>query len=529
MNLVVGSGPSASACAHALLGRGEKVLLVDAGLELEQPQKALLVKLSGGFQEPAFADLMRFQDTTPVTSHGIPVKLVHGSDFPYRDTAKHLGIELVDANPSSSLAVGGLSNVWGAALLPYLQHDISDWPITANDLASHYEAAIAITGMSGRVDDLEKMFPLFTAKPNFLQSSSQAAAILKKMESIKPKLAEDGIVFGASRLAIRPSKTGGQGCVYCGRCLEGCPYGCIYSSSDDLIELRSQQLGPFEYRTNTVVESIRESGNGVVVTGLDRLSNEAVTLEADRAFVGAGVIPSTKIMLKSMEAYDQPVEILDSQYFLLPVLSLAGNPNAPHEALQTLSQIFIDIQNEEISAYTVHLQLYTFNHIIVEALRQKFRFLPLLRELAVHNLQHRLMVIQGFLHSADSGAMKACLTRNRETGRDRMIVKGVPRDSTRKVVHRVIDTLGKSFRGLGLFPIKQAAEIALPGRGNHYGGSFPMRATPGARESDIAGRVHGFSRTHVVDASVFPSIAATTVTLTAMANAHRIGAMTNYE
>jgi choline dehydrogenase-like flavoprotein len=56
-----------------------------------------------------------------------------------------------------------------------------------------------------------------------------------------------------------------------------------------------------------------------------------------------------------------------------------------------------------------------------------------------------------------------------------------------------------------------------------------MSARPAGYDSDIAGRVRGFARTHVVDASVFPSIAATTVTLTSMANAHRIATMARYE
>ena len=50
-----------------------------------------------------------------------------------------------------------------------------------------------------------------------------------------------------------------------------------------------------------------------------------------------------------------------------------------------------------------------------------------------------------------------------------------------------------------------------------------MRNTPGAGDSDLLGRPLGASRIHVVDASVLPSIPATTITFGVMANAHRIG------
>ena len=49
-----------------------------------------------------------------------------------------------------------------------------------------------------------------------------------------------------------------------------------------------------------------------------------------------------------------------------------------------------------------------------------------------------------------------------------------------------------------------------------------MRKKPTKFECDVLGRPTGWERVHAVDATVLPSIAATTITLTVMANAHRI-------
>ena len=65
-------------------------------------------------------------------------------------------------------------------------------------------------------------------------------------------------------------------------------------------------------------------------------------------------------------------------------------------------------------------------------------------------------------------------------------------------------------------------KLSMPGEGNHSGGSFPMSQNPGMLESDVMGRPGNLKRTHVVDSSILPSITATTIALTAMANAHRI-------
>jgi choline dehydrogenase-like flavoprotein len=56
----------------------------------------------------------------------------------------------------------------------------------------------------------------------------------------------------------------------------------------------------------------------------------------------------------------------------------------------------------------------------------------------------------------------------------------------------------------------------------HCGGTMPMRDAPRGLESDVLGRPAGFSRVHIVDASVLPTIPATTITFSVMANAHRI-------
>ena len=62
-----------------------------------------------------------------------------------------------------------------------------------------------------------------------------------------------------------------------------------------------------------------------------------------------------------------------------------------------------------------------------------------------------------------------------------------------------------------------------PGRGFHFGGTLPMSSNPKDFESDLFGRPMGLKRVHVVDSSVLPSIPATTITFSTMANAHRIG------
>lgn len=523
MNIVIGSGPAGIACAYALLEKGEEVLVIDAGIDLEGPQRELLSRVKGETATEALVELEAIRRNQKMTGKGLPDKLVYGSDFPYRGAREHLGFETSGSGLVLSLAVGGLSNVWGSAVLPYLQKDISDWPVTAKDLAGHYEKAIKITGLSAKRDDLENLFPLHTATPNDLEPSSQARHLLKDLEPMRAKLKSEGIYYGSSRLAVGPSLNHDQPCVYCGQCIYGCPYGCIYNSGDDLKRLLKKSSPGLRYRSNLIVTTIKEKGDTVAVSGFDRESKEPVTLEAKRVFLAAGVIPSARIMLKSLEIYNAPVLVKDSQYFLFPMLSVKGDKKAVAEAKYTLSQIFLEIEDEAISPHMIHLQVYTYNDVITKTLEHKFRFLPLLRQPIIRHLEHRLLVVQGFLHSRHSGKIRLSLQRDPATLKERFVAEGVPSPEAKQIVGKVLGKMGKHFAKLGLFSIAPALEFCQPGRGFHSGGSFPMSTQPGPLEADIYGRIGGASRIHLVDASIFPSIPATTITLTAMANAHRIG------
>jgi choline dehydrogenase-like flavoprotein len=76
---------------------------------------------------------------------------------------------------------------------------------------------------------------------------------------------------------------------------------------------------------------------------------------------------------------------------------------------------------------------------------------------------------------------------------------------------------------LDLWPVFPKTIFASGAKSYHFGGTFPHRMTGGTPlSSDREGRPSGFETIHLIDASVFPSVPATTFTFTIMANAHRI-------
>jgi choline dehydrogenase-like flavoprotein len=123
----------------------------------------------------------------------------------------------------------------------------------------------------------------------------------------------------------------------------------------------------------------------------------------------------------------------------------------------------------------------------------------------------------GFVHSEESASMTL-----RMDG-PKAVLQGVGQDAPNSVVTKTLHKLSKNSRNLGLMPVGPMMKRGLPGKSNHHGSTFPMSRTPGPGETDLAGRPHGWERIHLVDSSVFPSVPATTITFTIMANAYRIG------
>jgi choline dehydrogenase-like flavoprotein len=517
MIFVIGSGPAGVACASALLGAGARVTMLDAGLELEAPRRRRLTELRGADSRswtPAELDFLR--DGVEVHRGGIPLKLAYGSDFAYRDPFG-LPLKVRGGQAKPSYARGGLSNVWGASMLPYRGEDLAGWPLGVDSLAPHYRAVLDLMPFAARADGLAEQFPLHHECPGELPASKQAAALLADLEASAAELSEKGVAFGAARLAVKAAD-----CVRCGKCMYGCPYELIYNTGQTLEQLCRHPR--FSYRAGVFVERLSEHGGEVEIRGRELNGAATMRLRGERVFLGTGVFSTARVMLASLEAYDRPLPALDNCYFLLALLRTRGEGNVLDERLHTLAQVFIEMHDPALGKHPAHLQVYTYNELFREEMTNLLG--PLagwLPGVAERGLLGRLLLVQGYLHSDLSAGMTIALHRGTADAPGTLEVAGRPNPRTRPAIAVLQRRLWALRRSIRAFPVPPSLRIGAPGRGFHTGGTFPMRDGPGAFESDKLGRPKGFERVHLVDASVFPSLPATTITLSVMANAHRIG------
>jgi choline dehydrogenase-like flavoprotein len=514
--VVIGSGPAGVAAAHALVSAGRKVIVLDAGDRIEPGAMEAfdaLSQLEPG-QWPPELD-RRVRGTFTADTDHVPLKPAYGSLFPYAQKDPDMPVCQEGTEVWPSLAYGGLSNSWGASILPFRQRDLGGWPISAEDLKEHYEAVLRVVPIAAERDELSGILPLYTDVPGELRRSPQMSRLLAHLRRHTHALHEAGLTFGASRLAVETSTDDPRRCRYCGLCLYGCPYGSIYNSSQTLRDLtRTRQI---DYRAGVYVDRLTRTDGSVAVTYHERGDPNATgQLTAARVFVACGSISSTRLMLASTGRSQAACSLHDSQYFLTPMATHPHAPVSTETQGNTLAQIFIELERERISRHTVHLQVYGYNDIVLTPLARRLHLGAERLERMLGPLLGRLVIVQGYLHSGDSPGLEVKL----EGDRVRLIAVNPAAGASR--ARSVVRYLAGIWRYTGMLPLPGLLQIGRPGKGNHLGGSFPMSRKPNGLQTDTLGRLPGWERVHIVDASVFPTVPATTVTLSVMANAHRI-------
>lgn len=521
----MGSGPAGIAATMALVAQGHRVTVVDVGNELEANRQAVVDRMRGQSPEEwSDQDLETAVGHREATREAVHSKLAFGSSYSFAPSGWEEGIEWEGAPGfHHSHALGGLSNVWGSSLVPYRQEDIAGWPISIADLEEHYRAVLRFVPSTGIVDDLAAILPLYTERTSPLASSRQAAALFDDLRQNHDVLAAAGVRFGRSRLAIHAGgKPGSPACPGCTLCLTGCPYGLIYSSAETLAGLVRD--GRVDYLPGHRVERFESTAGQAMLHGRRTVDGSPFELRAARAFIGSGVLPTAAIALESLGAQDRTIVLRDSQYFIYPLLRFRGVSGVEYEAMHTSAQAFVEINDPGVSEHLVHLQVYGYSGFLHHELNRTFLRFPLRSARFREAFLGRVLIAQGFLHSKESGHLELSLRR---PAGERSVLFCRPVRSA-AVVKRVLGVgakLAVQSARLGLVPLIPGVKIPRPGSGYHSGGSFPMSDSPTELETDLLGRLPSHDRVHLVDASVLPGIAATSVTLSVMANAHRIASL----
>ncbi len=517
--LIIGSGPCGVACAKGLLERGCNVTMMDAGEGLDAERRELIDEL--GKLEPREWDpaaVARLKYNPSFSQPGVPRRRLFGSDFVFAGDRQYARLEVKDTSITSTYAKGGFSTVWGASVLPIAESDMRDWPFGMSTLDPYYRRVMRDLPLSAEPGNHETHFPIFKENIETIPLPAQCAQLLERMRTHESSLVAQGMRFGRSRLAVSNRQSDPEhGCISCGLCLYGCVPGAIYNSATEVETLRRTQS--LEYISGRIVRAVTERADSTRVSWRDAMG---ATGSADFAavFVAAGAINTTRLLLKLPNIRGQRVNLLDSQKCMLPLVNVRATKGAVSEVAPIMAGAFIDLHPSDIDEHWVHTQVYAVNEPMLQRLRVADASRNRILRTVLSPVLNRSMLAWLSLHSDHSGTIAAQLDKDGEILT--LTAQENPRTKTHanRVAKRLF-RLGLNFGTVFAWPAMQMVE---PGSGHHVGGSFPMKREPRARtDTDIWGRPPGHSRLFAVDSTVMPSIAATTITLPAMANAWRIG------
>ena len=422
-----------------------------------------------------------------------------------------------EANPLVvSGAYGGFSNTWGAQLMPYSTGTFRTWPISRVDMEPHYREILRQIPYSGMSDDLEETFPLMGTPDHLPQVTHRTSSVLQRYERQRIAVRRHGVTVGHARLALN-----GSACRRRWPLHDGLSIPAHLLRVADFRSAEGQKR--VDYRSGMRVDRIEEDAAGrVSVHATEVGTGQRRVFGADRVLVGAGAIGTTRIVAGSLGLTDRSVMLAESVQFMMPFLSLRPVPELTQDGEFTLNQfnLFVTFDDDGKEAALVHC--YPYNDIMLASLPGFLTSGPL--SALTRTGLRRLTVGLGYLPSWDSPPVELRIGRAKADGSLPPIqVTSGENEATKPMLNRVIRQLRRCGRALDLHPIPGQTKLSGPAKSYHYGGSFPMQVKPfGEFSSDLLGRVGPWRNVHLVDASVFPTVAATTFTLTIMANAHRI-------
>jgi choline dehydrogenase-like flavoprotein len=509
---VVGSGPAALAAAWNLISHGVKPTILDCGDTMPESASAAVEELRrshGKWRD----DLLKAVTIYPEKNSrgGVPKKLVFGSDFLHGKDRVHSPI-INHSFVDPTFAKGGFTVGWGGAMLPIHELDMSSWPVARTDLQDGFREILSRIPFCGADDCLGEEFPPYVGQPHVIETSDQVADVLKRLSGLRRP---NQFVSGRARVAIDK-----QACRHCGLCLTGCPFGAIQTFDaffDGLI-----REGLVLYRQGVVVTRLEEKDGSVHVHAVRRNGNKIAPMRFERVFLAAGAINSTRIVLESQGRYDIDVEMLDSQKFAVPILVPVADDTSLRER-NTLPSIFVDARLDGLEQHWTHLQVSPFSDFAQQQIEKRLKICGLNFHHLAMPLTRKMMIGWGGVHSDYSGRFKLKMLRAHKDGRPVLKIESRQGAKVKANVKAAIRGLSRLMRAKGVLMVGMGAMIGPPGSGFHFGGSLPMSAKPRLwNECDSQGKLEGWEKIHVIDSSVLPTIPATTMVLTIMANAWRI-------
>ncbi|MDM0113749.1 hypothetical protein QTI66_16440 [Variovorax sp. J22R133] len=422
-----------------------------------------------------------------------------------------------------SLARGGLAEAWGAGAFPFTPHELTRAGLDADEMAPHYEAVARLIGISGGNDDLAPWCGALSALQPALGPDHNAAALLSTYERRKARLQDLRMRLGRPMLAVLSQDLGERRA----NPMHGMDFwsnagGSVFRPSvlfDDLLRRPG-----FEYRPQVLVTHFEEHEDGSVhVTGRHLQHGGTVTFPGQRLLLGAGALGSTRIVLRSLHCYGQPVPFVCNEHAYIPSVRWSGLGAAMPQRAYALAQLTAMLDPTGDQQHLVQAQFFSFTGMLLTRLL-KDSPLDYRDSLRIFQALATSFVILGVQHEDIAGSGKHLTLRQAASPEDDVLDIRWRPDASEQAAQRAAEReFCKALRVLGCWPLR----VIHPGAGSsvHYAGMLPCCDEERPLTLDRSGRLRGTRNVYVCDGAGLAYLPAKGPTLTLMANARRIASL----
>jgi choline dehydrogenase-like flavoprotein len=503
--IIVGSGPAGVSAAWPLLEAGVPVLMIDAAplVPFPAPPRGDITAFRGDPNRwtvqfgADLGGLAAMGNLSPKLATPLGRAVLGGY-------AESIGVSTKDFLVLGSLAVGGLSNIWGAVAAVYDDADLRGFPFRYAELQPSYEAVMRRIGVSGFEDH---------ARAPASQGPRLTPPLQRILDTARSRSLPAGLELAPSTNAIlMEDRDGRAACANCGLCLWGCHRGSIYASRQEIPALRG--FPHFTYRPGVSARRLLPASPRPAI----EVAQDGVLgiMTGQRILLACGAIATTALVLRYLGADASPVRLMTNPVaamaFLVPSLVGAALPSKSFSLAQLAYRLALADGHHAAGI------LYGVDALPLTAIAD---WMPVSRPVALRlgrALAPALVLATCYL----PGSFSANTMRLAGEGEPApVLIEGSRTAAADAALRQAGRALGRMLRRFGAYALPGSLAFAPPGADGHYAATLPMGGA-GPMGTDLCGEIRWLPGVHAVDSAVLSELPAKHCTLTIMANADRI-------
>lgn len=525
--VIIGSGAAGVHCALTLLQAGCRVQMLDVGQSGSIPPlpNVPISELKSQLADPESYFLGKDPNAIRLPGddgeyYALPPSKSHVVESGLATDPRSAGF-----SPLVSFARGGFADAWTGGCYPFDDNDLRDFPIDFAGMQPFYDEVAKRIGISGS-DDLASLIPYHDGIQEPLELDPHSEFLLRTYhERVKDK--SPGIHLGHARSAVISQATDGRSaCSSLGRCLWGCPTSSFYVPSLTLAQCRTYDS--FDYRPGLrVSHAVCDSTRQVKAVEATDEQGEKHLFDVGTLVLAAGTLSTSAIYLRTLEqaGVSEPVltGLMDNRQIHIPFVTpaLFGQPIAA-DAYQ-YHRLAMVVEDAQLPA-SCHGQLTTLKAAMTHPILQR---LPIGLRSAVRmfrNVRSGMGLLNLSFPDTRRSNNRIRLVEQKACDQQpplHVAIDYYPPVAERQTHKRVKRQVRKFMKQLGCHTFGFWNSTRDMGASIHYAGTIPMSATAAPHTVSPSGNSHDFPNLWIVDASVFPSLPAKSLTLTTMANSIR--------